>query len=126
MTSTPKLDVPDSMRDFADQSVTQARKAFETFMGNAQDAVSKMEDSASSAQAAGASMQKDAMSFAEDQVAGAFDLAQKMVRAKDAQELMELQATYMRQQMEAVSKHTKDMGDKMSAVAEDAAKVMKP
>lgn len=126
MTTSPKLDVPESMRDFADQSVTQARKAFETFITNAQDAVGKFEDSASSAQAAGASLQKDAMSFTESQVAGAFDLAQKMVRAKDAQELMELQATYMRQQMEAVSKHAKDMGDKMSSVAEDAAKSMKP
>jgi hypothetical protein len=71
-------------------------------------------------------MQKDAMAFAEDQVTSAFELAQKMVRAKDAQELMELQATYMRQQMEAVTRQTKDMGDKMTAVAKDAADSMKP
>ncbi len=126
MTMPPKLEVPEAMRDFADQSVSQARKAFDTFMTNAQSAVGKMEDSASNAQAAGSDIQKEAMSFAEDQVSSAFDLAQKMVRAKDAQELVELQTTYMRQQMEALSRQTKDMGDKMTAVAQDAAKTMKP
>jgi hypothetical protein len=51
MTTPPKLEVPEAMRDFADQSVAQARKAFDTFMSNAQSAVGKMEDSASNAQA---------------------------------------------------------------------------
>ncbi len=126
MNTPPKLEVPEAMRDFADQSVSQARKAFDTFMTNAQDAVGKMEEGATSAKAAGADIQKDAMSFAEDQVTSAFDLAQKMVRAKDAQELMELQATYMRQQMESVTRQSKDMGEKMTAVAKDAADSMKP
>ena len=126
MTKPPKLEVPEAMRDFADQSVSQARKAFDTFMSNAQSTVSKMEGSASSAQAVGADMQKDAMSFAESQVTNAFDLAQKMVRAKDAQELLELQATYMRQQMEAITNQSKDMSEKITAVAQDAAEAMKP
>ncbi|MFK7792259.1 MAG: phasin family protein [Devosiaceae bacterium] len=126
MTTPPKLEVPEAMRDFADQSVSQARKAFDTFMSNAQTTVDKMEDNASSAKAAGDDMQKDAMSFAGDQVANAFDLAQKMVRAKDAQELMTIQANYMRQQMEAVGQQTKDMSEKMTAVAKDAADTMKP
>lgn len=126
MNTPPKLEVPDAMRDFADQSVAQARKAFDTFMNNAQSAVGKMEDSASTAQAVGTDMQKDAMSFAEDQVTSAFELAQKMVRAKDAQELVELQSTYMRQQMEAISRQTKDVGDKMTAVAQDTANSIKP
>lgn len=125
MTTTPKLEVPEAMRDFADQSVSQARKAFDTFMNNAQSTVGKMEEGASSAKVSGTDMQKEAMSFAEEQVTSAFDLAQKMVRAKDAQELMELQATYMRQQMEAVTRQAKDVGDKMTSVAQDAAKNMK-
>jgi phasin len=126
MTTTPKLEVPEAMREFADQSVSQARKAFDTFMDNAQTAVGKMEDSASTAKATGSGMQKEAMEFAEEQVTGAFDLAQKMVRAKDAQELMEIQATYMRQQMQAMTQQAKDVGEKMTAAAQDAAKTMKP
>ncbi|MBV6657970.1 MAG: phasin family protein [Devosiaceae bacterium] len=125
MTTTPKLEVPEAMRDFADQSVSQARKAFDTFMTNAQDAITKMEDGASTAQATGTEMQKDAMAFAEEQVASAFDLAQKMVRAKDTTELMTIQANYMRQQMEAVQQQAQDVGSKMSAAAQDAAKSMK-
>ena len=126
MNTPPKLEVPEAMRDFADQSVTQARKAFDTFMSNAQSAVSKMEESASTAKVTGDSLQKEAMAFAEGQVTSAFDLAQKMVRAKDAQELLELQATYMRQQMEAVTRQSKDMSEKMTAVAKDAADSLKP
>ena len=125
MSTTPKLDVPDAMRDFADQSVSQARKAFDTFMSNAQLAVGKMEGNASSVQAMGADMQKDVMGFAEDQVASAFDLAQKMVRAKDAQELLELQATYMRKQVDAITRQARGMSEKVAAAAQDASKAMK-
>lgn len=126
MTTTPKLEIPEAMRDFADQSVSQARKAFDTFMDNAQTAVGKIEDNTSTAKVTGSGMQKEAMDFAEEQVSGAFDLAQKMVRAKDVQELMEVQATYMRQQMQTMTQQAKDVGDKMTSAAQDAAKKMKP
>ena len=39
------------MRDFAEKSVDQARKAFDDFMGATQKAVTNVEDSASAVQA---------------------------------------------------------------------------
>jgi hypothetical protein len=56
-----------------------------------------------------------AMSFAENNVNAAFDLAQKLVRAKDVNEVLALQAEFAKAQMAAMQTQTKELG----AVAQD-------
>ncbi|MCB1507281.1 MAG: phasin family protein [Hyphomicrobiaceae bacterium] len=119
MADMPKFEVPEQMREFADKSVDQARKAFDSFLSASTQAISGLEDNASKAQSAGADIQKDVLSFAENQVNRAFDLAQKMVRAKDVNELVSLQRSYAEEQMKLVSDSAKQMGEKMSEVAKD-------
>ena len=53
-----------------------------------------------------------AMRFAERNVASAFEFAEKLVRAKDPQEVAKLHADYARSQMEALSEQAKEMGQK--------------
>jgi hypothetical protein len=57
-----------------------------------------------------------AMSFAENNVNAAFDLAQKLVRAKDVNEVLALQAEFAKAQMAAMQTQAKELG----AVAQDA------
>lgn len=103
-------DVPSEMRDFADRSVTQARKAFDTFMG----AIRKTTDSVEGPGPA-AHVAKDvagkAVNFAENNVSAAFDLAEKLVHAKDIQEVMKLQSDYLRQQFDTLQTQMKELGD---------------
>ncbi len=102
--------IPPEMRDFAERSVVQARKAFEGFMG----AVHKTSESMDVAGSAGVKdVGSKAVSFAENNVNAAFDLAQKLVHAKDVQEVLALQTEYLKAQMEAVQQQAKEMGDVM-------------
>jgi len=56
------------------------------------------------------------MSFAENNVNAAFDLAQKLVRTKDVNEILALQSEFGKSQMAAMQAQVKELG----AVAKDA------
>ncbi|MFN3889273.1 MAG: phasin [Beijerinckiaceae bacterium] len=110
MTDNLQPNIPAEMREFAERSVVQARKAFEGFMG----AVHK---TAESMEAATGEHIKDvgakAVSFAETNVNAAFDLAEKLVHAKDVQEVLSLQTEYLKKQLEAVQAQAREMGEAM-------------
>lgn len=107
--STPSYDIPPEMRDFAERSVAQARKAFETFMGAVQ------KTTAGTIEALPANPAKDmtakAVTFAETSVTSAFDLADRLVHAKDVQEVMAIQADYLKAQMAAIEAQMKELGE---------------
>jgi len=114
------FEVPTQMRQFAEQSLEQARKAVDGFMTAAQKAVTTAEAQASAAQSGAHDIGHKAMSFAEQNVANSFDFAQKLVRAKDMQEIMALQQEFLQLQMKAMSEQAKDLGSTASQTATDA------
>jgi phasin len=97
MSNSP-FEVPNEMRDFAERSVEQARKAFEGFLTVAQRA--------SGAKSVGAHV----LSYTERNVNAAFDLAQKLVKAKDPQEALALQSEYLKSQLAALQEQAKELG----------------
>jgi phasin len=103
-------DIPPEMRDFAEKSVEQARKAIDGFMGAAQRTLDTVEGSTTSVQSSAKDMTRKTFAYAEQNIAAAFDLAQKLVRAKDMQEAMQYQADYVRQQFEAIQSQAKELG----------------
>jgi phasin len=103
-------EVPSEMRDFAEKSVEQARKAFEGFIGAAQKAAGAMEATPFPMPVQVKDLGAKAMSFAESNVKAAFDLAQKLVHAKDMQEVLALQSEYLRAQMTAIQEQTRELG----------------
>jgi len=107
MANSP-FEVPNEMRDFAERSVEQARKAFEGFLSVAQRAtgVAGEETSESGAKSVGAHV----LSYTERNVNAAFDLAQKLVKAKDPQEALALQSEYLRTQLGVLQEQAKELG----------------
>jgi phasin len=116
------FDVPTQMRQFAEQSVEQAKKAVDGFMTAAQKAAATVETQAATAQTGAKDMGQKAMSFAEQNIANSFDFAQKLVRAKDIQEVMALQAAFVKAQMQAMSEQAKELGTTATKAAMSAAK----
>ena len=102
--------IPNEMRDFAEKSVDQARKAFDGFLAAARKSVAHMEGSASNVQATATDMTHKAFGYAEQNLAAAFELAQKLVRAKDMQEALQLQSEYARAQFAAMQAQMKELG----------------
>jgi phasin len=107
---TQNYEVPAEMRDFAEKSVEQARKAMDGFIGAAQKTVDTFEGSATTVQASAKDMTRKTFTYAEQNIAAAFELAQKMVRAKDLQEAMQAQADFVRSQFEAMQTQMKEFG----------------
>jgi phasin len=103
-------EVPSEMRDFAEKSVEQARKAFEGFMGAAQKAAGAMDAAPFPVPAQMKDLGAKAMTFAETNVKAAFDLAQKLVHARDMQEVLALQSEYVRAQMSSIQEQAKELG----------------
>src|SRR5918911_1376414 len=103
-------EIPAEMRDFAEKSVEQARKAIDGFMSAAQKTVDTFEGSANTVQASAKDATRKTLTYAEQNLAAAFDLAQRMVRAKDMQEAMQIQAEYVRSQFAAMQAQMKEFG----------------
>ena len=103
-------EVPAEMRDFAEKSVEQARKAIDGFMGAAQKTVDTLEGSVTTVQTNAKDATRKTFTYAEQNIAAAFDLAQRMVRAKDMQEMMQAQAEFVRAQYEAMQAQMKEFG----------------
>ncbi len=102
--------VPQEMRALAEQSVAQARKAFDGFMNATHETVSRLESQSSSVQAGTTDMARKAVGFAEKNVASSFDFAQRLLQAQDANEVMRLHAQFVKEQMQALSDQTRELG----------------
>ena len=111
------FEIPTEMRNLAEQSVEQAKKAFDDFITAAQKAVTAVEGQTAGAKASTKNIGEKAMAFAEKNVATSFDFAQKVVRAKDIQELTQLQTDFVKTQMPAFVEQARALGQ---TVAQDA------
>ena len=106
----PPYDVPPEMREFAEKSVEQAKKAFDGFLGAAQKAVETVQGSTETARTNAEQSAQKAMAYAEQNVSAAFDLAQKLVRAKDPSEVLQHQSEFVKAQMASFQKQMTELG----------------
>ena len=107
--ANPPYEIPNELRDFAERSVDQARKAFEGFVTVAQKAAGTVDGAALEAQAGVKHVGARVLGFAEQNVNAAFDLAQKLVHVKDPQEAFALQTEFMKKQLDALQTQTKEL-----------------
>jgi phasin len=114
------FEIPDTMRDFAEKSVEHARKAFDDFLGAAHKAVDTFESSAQQAQQNARTMGEEAISFAEENMTASFEFAQRLVRAKNVDELMKIQQDFVERQMAVLGEHAGKIGAAGAAAAAGA------
>lgn len=113
------FEIPAEMRAFAEKSVEQARQAFESFISAAQQAASTVDRQAAGARAGAQEVGNLAVRFAERNIASSFEFAQRLVRAKDAEEVLALQSDYVKSQIATLNEQAKELG-------QQAAKMTKP
>jgi phasin len=111
--------IPPEMRALAEKSVEQARQAFDGFMTAAQRTVSTFEGQAKAAQEGAKGISEKAFDFAEQNIASSFEFAQKLVRAKDVKEMLELQSSYVKTQMQALAEQARELGQTTGKMATD-------
>ena len=120
--ATGNFDIPREMRTLAEQSVEQAKKAFDTFMTTAQKAATSIDGQTSAAQSGAKDIRQKAMTFAEKNVAASFELAQKPVHAKDLEEVTRLQTEFVQRQIRALTDQAQELGETATRAAMGAAK----
>lgn len=113
----PNFTLAPEMRAFAEQSVAQAKKAFDGFMTAAQGAVSTMEGQAAAAQAGVKDVQRKAVTYAQQNVVASFDFAQKLLSAKDPGEILKLHGDYMKAQMQVLSDQARELSQAATKAA---------
>jgi phasin len=120
MQVTP-FDIPEQMREAADKSVNQAKKAFDDFIDATQKAVSKAEGSAQSLREGAADVNRQALAYVEDNVAASFELAHRLVRARSVEEVAAIQQEFIQRQMKTLAEQGKSLGEMMGRAATTAA-----
>ncbi len=100
---TDQFQVSAEMRAIAEKSVEQARQAFDGFLGAAHRIVNTFGGQADTAGEGAKGIAERAMTFAQQDIAMSFEFAQKLVRARDVQEVLKLQAEYIKAQMQLFS-----------------------
>ena len=77
--------------------------AFDGFVQAANKAVAQLHGQAQAARTGASEIAQKSMAYAEQNMASTFDFAQKLMRAKDAAEVMRLQSEYLGRQMQTIS-----------------------
>ena len=114
--------IPNELRSFAEQSVEQARKAFEGFAQAASQAVGQIHGQAQAAHSGASEIAQKSMNYAEKNMTATFDFAQKLMHAKDAAEIMGLQSEYLGRQMQTLSAQIQELGQSAAKLMMDTAK----
>jgi phasin len=113
----PHFEVPAELRAMTEKSMEQARVAFNAFMSAAQQAVSQFEGHAKAVQAGAKEVSEKAMSYAERNVANTLAFADRLVRAKDVQQVIALQTEFAQAQMKELAAQAKELGEAASKIA---------
>ena len=122
MMARDRFEIPKEMRQMAEASVEQARKAFEKFMANAQATAGTIEERRATVRAGAKEIGAKAVSYAEKNVQASLDYAQSLLKAKDLPEVMKLHSDFVQGQMRALAEQASEMGQIVSRAAMDAAR----
>lgn len=116
MAQDMKFEIPAEMRDFAEKSMDQAKQAFDTFVAATRHAVGTAETQAKTLHTNAREAGQLAMGFAERNLAASFDFAHRVLKAKDAKEVTELQVEYIKSQIATLSEQAKALSEQASKV----------
>ena len=94
-----RFEIPEQMRDAANRSVDQAKKAFEQFLDAVGKATATADVSAKSLGVNAADFSRQALAF----VVASFDFVQRLAQARTFEEMTALQQDFLKRQMEAIA-----------------------
>jgi hypothetical protein len=96
----------DWMRGVAEQSLSLSKAAFEGFLTSASKTTGTIDHQASG-------IRERSISLAVEALANTYDFAQRVVRAREPQEFLQLQGEFLSRQMNILADQTKELGQIM-------------
>ena len=116
---------PEMFREMAEKSVEQAKENYARMRTAAEEATDMVEDSYLTATRGAAEFNTKAIDALRTNVNSSFDYARELLMAKSFSDALELSATHMRQQFEALSEQAKEFSALAQKVATEASEPLK-
>ncbi len=110
------LEIPGAWRDLAQQSVSQAREAFDKFIAATRQAQSVAAASTEPAAATVKEIQKRSFQFAEQNAEASFALASELAKARDLNEWIAVQQQHAKRQTEAYTLQSQELARLIAAM----------
>lgn len=120
MQHTPEFEVPASVREIAGKSVEQVKNAYDRFADAARQAQDMVSKSTEVFAFGAKEMQAKTLAYAEANARAGFDMATRLVKARDVKEAMDIQTQYARTQMEAYAQQAQELSRVLTAAAQKA------
>src|SRR5262245_37669652 len=115
MTQDQKFEIPQELRQLAEENVERARQLYLQFMEGIGQAMAAWSSASSNVIAPGFhEVQERAVKLAKENADAAFKLAKDVAQAKDLQELIDLQTRYVQSPMKWYDYQSQDFGRIMS------------
>ena len=118
----PSFEIPEQIREMAEQGVDQVRKAMDDFWSQASSAVDDFERRSEALREEGGALQRKAVTMAEENIKSSLDFAESLVKAKDPEEIMKLQQSYLDERMKALTNQMQELTEGATKMGADAAK----
>ena len=103
-------EIPAEIRDLTAKSVEEARQAFKSFIEARSQGNRAGGRHRKRLQSSAKDVSAKALSFTEANLKAAFDHAQKLIQAKDPQEILAHQSEYVKKQLAAMEEHARELG----------------
>ncbi len=103
------FEIPASVRDLASKSVDQAREAYNRFIEAARQAHDVVIKSSEVITSGARELNEKAVKYTEANLQANFELAQRLVHAKDIKEALDIQSQFARQQMETFAHQAQEL-----------------
>ena len=121
MNQTMEFEIPASVRDLASKSVDQAREAYNRVLEAARQAHDVVMKSSDVITSGAREINQKAVKYTEANLQANFELAQRLVHAKDIKEALDIQNQFARQQMETFAHQAQELTRLVAQSAQKAA-----
>jgi hypothetical protein len=107
---TTGFEIPAEMKALAEQGIETARQAFQGYLNATEKALGAFE-STTGANASAREVSRKAMGFAQENVIDSFAFIDKLMRARDVEEVIRLQTEFAQFQAQKLATQTKALGE---------------
>jgi len=104
----------EKMREMAQSTLDKAREAVSKYMTESQKVREKADSGVRATYSTAKEVNEKAVAFAEANVAAGFELAQRLLHAKDPQEMGAVYQRHLKEQMEKMNAQFRELGSAMS------------
>lgn len=102
----------DWMRQLAEQGLDQSKVIFESLLATAHSSAGTIDQQASE-------IRERSLTLASQSLSNGFDFAHRILRARDPQEVIQLQSEFLSRQAQALADQAKELGQAMVQGAEE-------